>query len=79
MHKSKAFTLIELLVVVAIIATLLGVLMPSLRKARMSAKSVVCQAHLKTWANAFTMYTNESASFFPSVLGGSGGLYGRYG
>lgn len=78
MHKSKAFTLIELLVVVAIIATLLGVLMPSLRKARMSAKSVVCQAHLKTWANAFTMYTNESASFFPSVLGGSGGLYGQW-
>ncbi len=78
MHKSKAFTLIELLVVIAIIAILLGILLPSLRRVRMSSKSVVCQAHLKTWAKAFVMYTNESDSFFPSVLAGSGGLYGQW-
>lgn len=78
MQKRRAFTLIELLVVIAIIAVLMGILMPSLRKARLSAKSVVCQAHLKTWANAFMMYTNESHSFFPSVLTGSGGLYGQW-
>jgi len=78
MHKSKAFTLIELLVVIAIIALLLAILLPSLRKARTSSKSVVCQAHLKTWANAFVMYTNESDNHFPSVLAGSGGLYGQW-
>ena len=78
MHKSKAFTLIELLVVIAIIALLLAILLPSLRKARTSSQSVVCQAHLKTWAKAFVMYTNDSDSFFPSVLAGSGGLYGQW-
>ena len=78
MHKSKAFTLIELLVVIAIIAILLGILLPSLRRVQMSSKSVVCQAHLGTWAKAFVMYTNESDSFFPSVMVGSGGLYGQW-
>ena len=78
MHKSRAFTLIELLVVIAIIAILLGILLPSLRRVQMSSKSVVCHAHLGTWAKAFVMYTNESDSFFPSVLAGSGGLYGQW-
>ncbi len=76
MHKSKAFTLIELLVVIAIIALLLAILLPSLKKARTSSKSIVCQAHLKTWAKAFVMYTNDSDSFFPSVLAGGGGSLG---
>ncbi|MBN1358988.1 MAG: prepilin-type N-terminal cleavage/methylation domain-containing protein [Sedimentisphaerales bacterium] len=76
MQKSKAFTLIELLVVISIIALLLAILMPSLRKARLTSQSVVCQAHLKTWASAFVMYTNEYDNLFPSVMAGSGGLYG---
>jgi len=76
MHKSKAFTLIELLVVIAIIALLLAILLPSLRKVRTSSKSIACQANLKTWVNAFMMYTNESDSCFPSEMPGSGGTLG---
>ena len=78
MQKSKAFTLIELLVVIAIIALLLGILLPSLRKVQMSSKAIVCGAHLKTWAKAFLMFTNENNNNFPGVMGGSGGLYGQW-
>lgn len=78
MQKQKAFTLIELLVVISIISLLLSILIPGLRKARKSAKSLVCRAHLRNWANAFFMYTSNNDNRFPEIMGGAGGKYGQW-
>jgi len=59
MKRQDAFTLIELLVVIAIIALLMGILMPSLQKARKQAQAVVCVAHMKDLGVAFRMYLDE--------------------
>jgi prepilin-type N-terminal cleavage/methylation domain-containing protein/prepilin-type processing-associated H-X9-DG protein len=58
--KAKAFTLIELLVVIAIIAVLMGVLMPSLNKARDNARRIHCVSNTKSLALGWTMYKDEN-------------------
>ncbi|OHB61025.1 MAG: hypothetical protein A2Y12_02725 [Planctomycetes bacterium GWF2_42_9] len=66
--KKKAFTLVELLVVISIIAMLLAVLLPSLNKARESARATVCRNHLKTMLTASFVYATEwSGNFMPVI------------
>lgn len=62
--NTKGFTLVELLVVISIIALLLSILMPSLTKARNSAKTVVCMSNLKQLALAYCMYTDDNGGYF---------------
>ena len=61
----RAFTLIEVLVVVAIIALLVSILLPSLKRAREQSKLMVCNAHLKEFGHAIAMYIVDSKEVLP--------------
>src|SRR4051812_5835756 len=64
----RAFTLVELLVVVGIIAVIIGILMPSLNKARQAALSVSCLARLREINNATHIYVAENRGCLPPIF-----------
>jgi prepilin-type N-terminal cleavage/methylation domain-containing protein len=65
MRQRKGFTLIELLVVISIIALLIGILLPSLSRARELANRAVCSANLKGIYQSLYTYAASSGGRYP--------------
>jgi len=65
-ERRRAFTLVELLVVIGIIALLLGVLLPSLSKAREVANRTACVSNARQIALAIIMYAEDNRKWLPS-------------
>jgi prepilin-type N-terminal cleavage/methylation domain-containing protein/prepilin-type processing-associated H-X9-DG protein len=73
--KRAAFSLIELMVVIGIIAILIALLLPALMRARMAAKSVVCQSNLRQIHQAAIARSIEHGGYM-QVAGSMNGLLG---
>lgn len=71
-RRRSGFTLIELLVVVAVIALLIGILLPALGAARGAAWEVVSNARKRDLAQSINLYGSDYDEFIPGV--GTSGL-----
>lgn len=65
MSKRRGFTLIELLVVVTVLALLMALLLPSLKRARTQTKRTVCAANLRQIGVGLQAYLSENQDRFP--------------
>lgn len=69
-----SFSLTELLVVIALLAILMSLVSPSLRRALESAKAVQCGNQLKSIGVAFALYAGDNNDYYPvaQIAQGSG-------
>ncbi|MHC4544053.1 MAG: type II secretion system protein [Planctomycetota bacterium] len=77
MRKQNAFTLVELLVAISVIALLMAILMPALRKAREVALMVVCSNNQRQVILGLLTYSNSNDLKLPPSPGKDGNAWHR--
>ena len=73
-RKSTAFTLIELLVVISIVALLIALLLPSLDKARESARTVTCLSQQRQLGLGTFLFAQDHEQMIPGAGGWANGI-----
>jgi len=77
MKRAHAFTLVELLVVIAVIAVLMGILMPVLHTSRLSALQINCLANMRNMEMAHWMYMTDWDGYLIDVGLAHGGAHAK--
>ncbi len=63
--RSGGFTLIELLVVISIIALLIAMLMPAIKRSRENAKTMICHSNKRGIGTALLTFANDHEGWMP--------------
>ena len=78
-RKRQRFSLIELLIVIAVIAILMGLLLPVLKKAREQATRILCLSNFKQCSTSIFAYAGDFNSYLPYLTDSHDPDYFRYG
>ncbi len=66
-HARRGFTLVELLVVVAVVALLIGLLLPALSRARVAARQTITLARLRDLGIGAMAYASDYKDHLPTL------------
>ena len=71
----RGFSLVDILVSIAVMAVLIGILLPSVSRVRESARRVICQSNMKQVGLGIAMYAEDHGSLIPPSVYGSHANY----
>ncbi len=66
--RRRAFTLIDILVSLAVIALLVGLMLPSIAKVRESARKVICSSNMRQIGLGMNLYAEDNKDMLPSSV-----------
>ena len=65
-HSCRAFTLVDVIVTLAVVALLIGLLMPGFASVRETSRRVMCASNLRQIGFGLTLYADMNRDYLPS-------------